>query len=136
MLPAIVVTAGLAGVALALNPTLFVILACAIPGMVIVKRRLTVRLRARTRIWQQAFDQFTAQTQLALRTRTLAEARAAEEVEVERRRVQVEELSTAASRWRGVSMHSVSPRGRCGGERGAGARGGWSAVAQGQIERG
>jgi ABC-type multidrug transport system fused ATPase/permease subunit len=95
MLPAVVVTAGLACVALALNPLLFVILACAIPGMVIVKRRLTVRLRARTRIWQQAFDQFTAQTQLALRTRTLAEARAAEEFEVERRRAQVEELSAA-----------------------------------------
>lgn len=95
MLPAVVVTAGLACVALALNPLLFAILACAIPGMVIVKRRLAVRLRARTRAWQRAFDQFTAQTHMALRTRTLAEARAAEQVEVERRRAQVEELSAA-----------------------------------------
>jgi ABC-type bacteriocin/lantibiotic exporter with double-glycine peptidase domain len=95
MLPAAIVAAGLAAVALAFNPLLFAVLACALPPMVLLSRAMSHRLRARTRRWQTAFDLFSAQTQLALRTRTLAEVRAAEELELGARRKQVGDLSTA-----------------------------------------
>lgn len=95
LLPAVVVGLGLAGVALVLNPLLFALLACSLPGMVLVSQRLSGRLRTRTRAWQQAFDQFSAQTQLALRARTLTEVRAADRVELERQGGQVERLSAA-----------------------------------------
>ena len=108
MLPAAIVGLGLAIVALVLEPLLFAILACAIPFMVLMKRRLSDRLRARTRTWQRAFDQFSAQALLALRARTLVEVRAADQVELERHRIQVEDLSAAglAMAWR-QSVFSV-----------------------------
>jgi len=95
ILPAAVVALALSGVALVLDPLLFALLVCAVPGMVLVKRRLGVNLRVRTRIWRRAFDRFSAQTHLSLRTRTLTEVRAAEQFELERGRVQVDELSAA-----------------------------------------
>jgi ATP-binding cassette subfamily B protein len=95
MIPAAIVALGLMGVALALDPLLFALLIVAVPGMVMVKRRLGATLRERTRTWRNAFNQFSVQTQLSLRTRTLAEVRAAEEVELDRGRAQVEELSAA-----------------------------------------
>lgn len=95
MIPAAIVALGLMGVALELDPLLFALLVVAVPGMVMVKRRFGVTLREWTRTWRSAFNRFSAQTQLSLRTRTLAEVRAAEEVELERGRVQVEELSAA-----------------------------------------
>jgi ABC-type multidrug transport system fused ATPase/permease subunit len=95
MLPAAVVALGLAVVALVLDPLLFALLACAIPGMVLVKRRLGTRLRAHTRAWQHAFDRFSVQTQLALRMRTLTEVRAAEQGELEHRSTEIDRLSAA-----------------------------------------
>jgi ABC-type bacteriocin/lantibiotic exporter with double-glycine peptidase domain len=95
MLPAAIVALGLMGVALALDPLLFALLVVAVPGMVMVKQRLGGTLREWTRTWRDAFNRFSLQTHLSLRTRTLAEVRAAEEVELERGRAQVEELSAA-----------------------------------------
>jgi ABC-type bacteriocin/lantibiotic exporter with double-glycine peptidase domain len=114
ILPAAVVAVALSCVALALDPLLFVVLAVALPAMIVVKRRLSVRLRARTRAWQRAFDQFSSQTQLALRTRTLAETRAAEEAETASRSAQVRALSDAGLEmaWRqyalGISQGAIA----------------------------
>jgi ABC-type multidrug transport system fused ATPase/permease subunit len=106
MLPAAVVALGLAVVALVLDPLLFALLACAIPGMVFVKRRLGTRLRAHTRAWQHAFDRFSVQTQLALRMRTLTEVRAAEQGELEHRSAEIERLSAAGLEmaWRQAAL--------------------------------
>jgi len=95
IVPAVVVAAGLAGVALALDPLLFALLVCAVPGMVLVKRRLGGALRAHTRVWQRAFDRFSAQTQLSLQARTLTEVQGAEREELGRGRARVEQLSAA-----------------------------------------
>jgi ABC-type multidrug transport system fused ATPase/permease subunit len=95
ILPAAVVSLGLAVVALVLNPVLFVLLACAVPVMVLVKRSFDSRLRARTRTWQSAFDRYSALTQTALRARTLAEVRGADDLERERLNNSVESLSDA-----------------------------------------
>jgi len=106
VVPAAIVALGLMGVALALNPLLFALLVVALPGMVMVKRHLGVTVRQRTRSWRDAFNQFSAQTQLALRTRTLAEVRAAEGVELERGRARAEKLSAAGLQmaWRQGAM--------------------------------
>jgi ATP-binding cassette, subfamily B, bacterial len=102
VVPAVVVSIALSGIALALNATLFAVLACALPAMVVAKRRLAGRLRVRTRAWQHAFDVFSGQTRLALRTRMLAEARSAEAEEVAFRTDQIQALSDAGLRmaWR------------------------------------
>jgi ABC-type multidrug transport system fused ATPase/permease subunit len=84
VLPAAVASLGLAVLALALNPELFCLLVAVVPPLVVVKRLLGGRVRARTRRWQIAFDNFSAATQTALRARTLAEVRAADEFEIGR----------------------------------------------------
>ena len=95
ILPAAVTSLGLAVVALVLNPALFAVLACAVPAMVLVKRRFGARLRGRTRTWQAAFDHFSALVQTALRARTLAEVRGADQLELEALDESVESLSDA-----------------------------------------
>jgi len=61
VLPAAIVALGLMGVALILDPLLFALLVVALPGMVMVKRSLSVTLRERTRTWREAFNRFSAQ---------------------------------------------------------------------------
>jgi ABC-type bacteriocin/lantibiotic exporter with double-glycine peptidase domain len=95
MLPASVVSLGLAVVALVLDPALFALLACSVPAMVLVKRRFGSRVGARTRTWQQAFDRFSVLTQTALRARTLADVRGADQLELGRLTESVEALSDA-----------------------------------------
>jgi ABC-type multidrug transport system fused ATPase/permease subunit len=106
ILPAVVVSLGLAVVALALNPELFCVLLAVVPPLVVVKRKLSGRVRARTRSWQRAFDSFSAATQTALRARTLAEVRAADRFEVERLSDSAEVLSEAGLQmaWRQSSL--------------------------------
>ena len=95
MLPAVVVALGLSVVAVVLDPLLAAILACALPPMVVLSRWMAGRVRARTRTWQEAFDAFSAHTQVALRARMLTEVSGAEAVELDRSRRRHEELSAA-----------------------------------------
>ena len=106
MLPAAVVSVGLSIVALVLNPVLFAVLACAVPVMVIIKRRFGARVRVRTRTWQAAFDRFSALIQTALRARTLTEVRGAEKIELEQLDASGESLSEAGLQmaWRQSGM--------------------------------
>ena len=111
MLPAAIVSGGLAVVALVLNLQLFAVLVGVVPLLVLVKRRLGGHVRARTRSWQTAFDRFSATTQTALRARTLAEVRAADEFEISRLTDTAETLREAGMQmaWR-QSQLSISQR--------------------------
>jgi ABC-type multidrug transport system fused ATPase/permease subunit len=99
MLPAVAVAVGLAAVAFVLNPLLFAVLVAAVPAMVVVSRMVSGRVRARIRIWYEAFDRFSSETHTALRALTLTQLRGAEQSEVARHRRHIGSLSDA-----GVSM--------------------------------
>jgi ABC-type multidrug transport system fused ATPase/permease subunit len=102
VLPAAVVATGLGVVALVINPLLCAVLACAVPAMVAVKRRLGAELRRRTRAWQEAFDRFSGGIHLGLRAHAMTEARGAAGLEVDRLSASAQALSDAGLRmaWR------------------------------------
>jgi ABC-type multidrug transport system fused ATPase/permease subunit len=95
LIPAAMVSVGLSVIALVLNPLLLAALACVVPIMIVVGRLLARRVRARTRIWQRAFDVFSAQTALALRAMTLIKVHGAERIELERRSKEIAALGDA-----------------------------------------
>jgi ABC-type bacteriocin/lantibiotic exporter with double-glycine peptidase domain len=95
LLPAVVVSLGLAAILAVLNGLLFLVLLCVVPLLLGLGRWLGRHVRGRTRRWQQAFDVFSAHTQLALRAMTLTKVRGAERHELERQRRQFEELGDA-----------------------------------------
>jgi ABC-type multidrug transport system fused ATPase/permease subunit len=99
VVPAALVSFAL-GIAMAIiNPLLCALLAVTWPLMLLVSRRLRPRVRHRTRVWQEAFDRFSARTHFALRARPLISAHAAEDVELAAGGAEARELSAA-----GLSM--------------------------------
>jgi ABC-type multidrug transport system fused ATPase/permease subunit len=95
LLPAVIVSIGLAAVLAALDLVLFGTVFAVVPILVIVGQRLGARVRTRARRWQIAFDVFESRTQLALRAITLTKVRAAEATDLEQRRAEHEELAVA-----------------------------------------
>jgi ABC-type bacteriocin/lantibiotic exporter with double-glycine peptidase domain len=93
LLPALVVSLGLAIVLAALDPVLFAAVLAVVPILVVVGQRLGAAVRRRARRWQTAFDVFDSRTQLALRAITLTKVRAAEETDLEQRRAEHAELA-------------------------------------------
>jgi len=93
VLPAVVISLGLAVVALVLSPLLCAALLVAVPIMIAANRRLGRLVRCRTRLWQRAFDRFASATGLGLRAMSLTKVHGAEAIEIERRSQLVGELS-------------------------------------------
>jgi ATP-binding cassette, subfamily B, bacterial len=93
VLPAVVISLGLAVVALVLSPLLFISLLVVMPIMIAANRRLGRLVRHRTRLWQRAFDRFASATGLGLRAMSLTKVHGAEPIEIERRSQLVGELS-------------------------------------------
>jgi ABC-type multidrug transport system fused ATPase/permease subunit len=93
VVPAAVISLGLAVVALVLSPLLFLSLVVVMPLMIASNRRLGRLVRHRTRLWQRAFDRFASATGLGLRAMSLTKVHGAERFEIERRSQLVDELS-------------------------------------------
>jgi ABC-type multidrug transport system fused ATPase/permease subunit len=101
ILPALATGVALALVAAFVSPLLTAVVLVAAPPVAALILILSRRSRARTREWQNAYRDFSADTQLALRMLRLSVLEGTEEQEVERRGRQVSELSRAraASQW-------------------------------------
>jgi ABC-type bacteriocin/lantibiotic exporter with double-glycine peptidase domain len=95
LLPGLVVGLALSAALLWLNPLLFALLLTTGPVMVLLGRTLGRATRGRTRSWQQAFDRFSSETALGLRTMTLTKVHAAEDFELARRSGTITELGEA-----------------------------------------
>ncbi len=80
--PALVISAGLSGALLVIDPLLFAVLALSIPVLVVLTRRFDRVIRRRTRTWQLAFDRFSKRVLFAVNARPLIVAQAAEEHEL------------------------------------------------------
>jgi ATP-binding cassette, subfamily B, bacterial len=98
LLPGLVVCSALGITLLVLNPLLFAVLLTTAPIMVILSRTIGVSVRRATRAWQRAFDRFSSDTQLAVRTITLTKVHAVEDAELERRRDPIARLSDTGRR--------------------------------------
>jgi ATP-binding cassette subfamily B protein len=92
LMPVIVIAIALSATLVVIQPLLAALLLVTIPVLVLLTRTLNKRVRARTRRWQRSFDAFSTQTQLALRSITLTKLHGAEQSEVERQAVKIEEL--------------------------------------------
>lgn len=98
VLPGVVVCTALGITLLVLNPLLFVVLLATGPIMLILGRVTGRAVRPATRAWQRAFDRFSSDTQLAVRTITLTKVHAVEEAEHRRRLTPIARLGDAGRR--------------------------------------
>jgi ATP-binding cassette, subfamily B, bacterial len=96
--PALIISAGLISVLLALNALLFLVLAAVIPILIVFGRWLGQRVRSTTRTFYDAFDIFSKETQTAIRGITLTKVEGAEQPELERRSAQLTDFAEAARR--------------------------------------
>jgi ABC-type multidrug transport system fused ATPase/permease subunit len=94
--PAAIVGLALGIVGLVLSPLLFGLMLIGVPLPFVLARALRRRLSGRVRIWQQAFDDYSAAIQQGLRAATLTKVHGAERFEVERRRNEIEVLTEAS----------------------------------------
>jgi ABC-type multidrug transport system fused ATPase/permease subunit len=98
LLPGLVVCTALGFTLLVIDPLLFAVLLTTAPVMVLLSRTIGVGQRKATRAWHRAFDRFSSDTQLALRTMTLTKVHGAEQAELERRLDPIDEVSDASRR--------------------------------------
>ena len=98
LLPAMVVCTALGITLLVLNPLLFVLLLTTGPILLILGRVTGRPVRRATRAWQQAFDRFSSDTHLAVRTITLTKVHAVEEAEHRSRLEPISRLGEAGRR--------------------------------------
>jgi ATP-binding cassette, subfamily B, bacterial len=92
LMPGAVVALGLVATLFVIAPVLAALLLVVAPALFLVGRGLNRRVRQGTRRWQCAFDAFSSQANLALRSATLIRLHGAERPELERRRQQIEDL--------------------------------------------
>jgi len=92
LMPGAVVSFGLVATLFVIAPVLAALLLVVVPAVFIVGRMLNRRVRQGTRRWKRAYDAFSSQTHLALRSATLIRLHGAERSELERRRQQIDEL--------------------------------------------
>jgi ATP-binding cassette, subfamily B, bacterial len=92
LMPGAVIALGLVATLFVIAPVLAALLLVVAPLLFLVGRGLNRRVRHGTRRWQRAFDSFSSQTNLALRSATLIRLHGAERFELERRRKQIEDL--------------------------------------------
>jgi ABC-type multidrug transport system fused ATPase/permease subunit len=98
LVPGVIVSLGLTVVAVVVSPLLCTALLVVVPIMIATNRVLTPVIRRRSRRWQQAFDEFASATARGLRMASLTKVHGAEQLEVERRSRQIDELSDAGLR--------------------------------------
>jgi ABC-type bacteriocin/lantibiotic exporter with double-glycine peptidase domain len=96
--PALIIATGLIAVLIALNAVLFLVLAAVVPILIFFGRWLGGRVRTSTRAWYESFDEFSKETQIAIRAITLTKVEGAEQAELERRRKQIEEFADTGQR--------------------------------------
>lgn len=92
LLPALIMCVALGVVLMVENLMLFGVLLAVVPLLIVTGNLLGRRVKRRTRAWRSAFDEFSAQTHLALRSVTLTKVQAVEETELGRRELQLGEL--------------------------------------------
>ena len=92
LMPVVVIAIALSATLVVIQPLLAALLLVIIPILVVLTRTLNRRVRTRTRRWQRAFDAFSTQTQLALRSITLTKLHGAERSEVERQALKINDL--------------------------------------------
>jgi ATP-binding cassette subfamily B protein len=92
LMPGAVIATGLVATLFVITPVLAALLLVVVPAVLLVGRMLNRRVRIETRHWQRAYDSFSSQTQLALRSATLIRLHGAERSELDRRRDQIDEL--------------------------------------------
>jgi ATP-binding cassette, subfamily B, bacterial len=92
LMPGAVIALGLVATLFVIAPLLTALLVVVAPALFLVGRGLNRRVRRGTRRWQRAFDAFSTQTNLALRSATLIKLHGAERPELERRQRQIEDL--------------------------------------------
>ncbi len=95
LLPGLVVSSVLGITLLVLNPLLFGLLLTTVPITLVLNRTIGRAVRRRTRAWQRAFDRFSSDTHVALRSVALTKVHAVEENELQRRRAPIATLSEA-----------------------------------------
>jgi ATP-binding cassette, subfamily B, bacterial len=95
LMPVAVITVALSITLIVIQPVLAALLLVIIPALIVMARTLNKLVRRRTRRWQRAFDAFSTQTQLALRSLTLTKLHGAEQHELERQTVKIAELGDA-----------------------------------------
>jgi ATP-binding cassette subfamily B protein len=95
LMPVVVIAIALSATLVVIQPLLAALLLVIIPVLAVLTRTLNRRVRVRTRRWQHAFDAFSTQTQLALRSITLTKLHGAERSEVERQSIKIDELGEA-----------------------------------------
>jgi ABC-type bacteriocin/lantibiotic exporter with double-glycine peptidase domain len=94
ILPAIVISTALAAALVTISASLFLVLAAAVPVMLVVSYLLSAHVRARTRVWQAAFAVFSSETLVALRAMTFFKVHAADD---RRLRDQLEQIREFAA---------------------------------------
>jgi ATP-binding cassette, subfamily B, bacterial len=92
LMPGAVIAFALVATLFVIAPVLAALLLVVVPAVLLVGRMLNRRVRQGTRRWQRAYDAFSSQTQLALRSATLIRLHGAEGSELDRRREQIDEL--------------------------------------------
>ncbi|HEY1357608.1 MAG TPA: ABC transporter ATP-binding protein, partial [Thermoleophilaceae bacterium] len=101
LLPAAITCIGLVAVLAALNIALLALLLAVMPILMILGRVLAHAARRHTRDFQLAFDVFSKRVQFTLRAMTMTKAHGAEELELSRRRAEIEEVArtSGAMQW-------------------------------------
>jgi ATP-binding cassette subfamily B protein len=92
LMPVVVIAIALSATLVVIQPLLAALLLVTIPALTVLMKLLNKRVRTRTRRWQRAFDAFSTQTQLALRSITLTKLHGAESSEVDRQAIKIAEL--------------------------------------------
>jgi ABC-type bacteriocin/lantibiotic exporter with double-glycine peptidase domain len=95
LLPALVTSIVLSVALAVVNGLLFLLVATAVPLVYFVSRWLGRHVKVRTRIWQRAFDTFSTQMLVALRSMTLTKVHGVEEHVLQRRKLEFAELGQA-----------------------------------------
>jgi ABC-type multidrug transport system fused ATPase/permease subunit len=98
LIPAAVISAGLVGILIFLQPVLFAMLAATIPILIAISVWVGGYVRRRTRDWHGEFDAFTSQTLIALRGMTTTKLHGANQLELDSRRRQLERLGETSLR--------------------------------------
>jgi len=101
-LPNTVLCAGLSLILLYLSPTLFLVLALLSPFLFLTTRLLTPRVRGSIRSFHRRFEDFNKSVLFALKKMELTRAQGAEDHEIDRQRLRIDELrqTSATMAWK------------------------------------
>jgi ATP-binding cassette, subfamily B, bacterial len=98
LVPGAVVGLALVATLCVISPALGAVTLVAGPVLLVAGRRLGPYVRTHTARWNKAFDEFSSQTQTALRSMTLTKLEGAEAPQLERRRAELEAVKETGRR--------------------------------------